>query len=221
MRFKDIFSIIGPDMIGPSSSHTAGAVRIGRAARQLFGVQPEKAVITLYGSFADTYRGHGTDLALAAGLLDWNTNDSRIPDALRHAEQAELDIVLRTARGVQPHPNTANIDMTAAGRRMSVTGVSIGGGNMEIMAIDDFGVRFSGMSPTIVIRHLDRIGMLAEITGLFSRHSLNIASMEVDRRGRNGEAMTVVEADGQWNSQLISELRLLAGVYDIRTVELS
>lgn len=221
MRFKDVFSIIGPDMIGPSSSHTAGAVRIGRAARQLCGVQPEKAVISLYGSFADTYRGHGTDIALAAGLLDWDTNDSRIPGALRHAERARMDIVFQTAKGAQLHPNTAKIDMTAAGRRISVTGVSIGGGNIEIIAIDDYAVRFSGMCPTVVIRHQDRIGIIAEMTGLFGRHSLNIASMEVDRRRRSGEALTVIEADGNWNPQLLTELYSLTGLYDIRTVQLA
>lgn len=221
MRFKDVFSIIGPDMIGPSSSHTAGAVRIGRAARQLCGVQPEKAVISLYGSFADTYRGHGTDIALAAGLLDWDTNDSRIPGALRHAERAGMDIVFQTAKGAQLHPNTAKIDMTAAGCRISVTGVSIGGGNIEIIAIDDYAVRFSGMCPTVVIRHQDRIGIIAEMTGLFGRHSLNIASMEVDRRRRSGEALTVIEADGNWNPQLLTKLYSLTGLYDIRTVQLA
>jgi L-serine dehydratase len=222
MRFKDVFSIIGPDMIGPSSSHTAGAVRIGRAARQLFGVQPERAVISLYRSFADTYRGHGTDIALAAGLLDWDTNDPRIPDALQHAEQAGMEIVFQTVQGTAvSHPNTAEIEMTAGGRSKTVTGVSIGGGNIEITAVDDFNVRCSGMYPTVAILHRDRVGMLAEITGLFSKHSLNIGSLNVDRKGRSGEAMTLIEADGKLEPRLLSELYELSGISEIRAVDLS
>ena len=118
MRFKDVFSIIGPSMIGPSSSHTAGAIRLGRVARQLLGEQPKKAEITLFGSFADTYRGHGTDLALIGGLLDFETDDPRIPGAAEEAEALGVAIAFHISKDKADHPNTVGIVLTSDTREL-------------------------------------------------------------------------------------------------------
>lgn len=156
MRFKDVFSIIGPSMIGPSSSHTAGAVRLGRVVRQLLGELPKKAEITLYGSFADTYRGHGTDLALIGGLLDYETDDPRIPDAAEEAEALGVEIAFLTSKDKADHPNTVRITLSSDTREVSMMGASIGGGNVEIVNVNQFDVKFTAVYPTLVISHHDR-----------------------------------------------------------------
>lgn len=195
MRFKNVFSIIGPAMIGPSSSHTAGAVRIGRFARQFLGEQPAKAEICFYGSFAETYKGHGTDLAIVGGILDFPTDDERIRHSLESAE--DLGIKVEFTTGVAPgaHPNTVKIILSAGEERSEVTGASIGGGTIVIRSINGFEVKCSGELPTLVIAHADRQGVLAGITALFSRENVNIGYIITDRKGRTGEALTVVEAD--------------------------
>ncbi|MFD0671062.1 L-serine ammonia-lyase, iron-sulfur-dependent subunit beta [Cohnella sp. GCM10027633] len=212
MRFKDVFSIIGPSMIGPSSSHTAGAVRLGRAARQLFGSQPRKAEATFFGSFADTYRGHGTDVAVAAGLLDMDTDDERIADAMRLAEEAKLDYVIRTGSGAATHPNTLSLALSAGRKRLSMTGCSIGGGNIEIVEVNGFDLKFTGNYPTLVVYHGDRPGMLAELTGLLGEAGINIGHMDLDRKGRRGEAATVIESDAAIATGLRRRIRALPDV---------
>ncbi|MBD2843825.1 L-serine ammonia-lyase, iron-sulfur-dependent, subunit beta [Paenibacillus sp. IB182496] len=221
MRFKDVFSIIGPGMIGPSSSHTAGAVRIGRVARELLGSQPERVVIRLYRSFADTYRGHGTDVALAAGLLGWDTDHDGIPQALVAAEQAGMELSFVPKPDNVPHPNTAALQMHGGGRELLVTGTSIGGGNIAIVGIDEFDVRFSGSFPTLVLRHADRIGLLADVTRLLSAARLNIGQMNVDRTSRSGAALTVVETDGPLPRDLVRSIARLEGVSEVRKIDLT
>ncbi|GGA00052.1 L-serine dehydratase, iron-sulfur-dependent subunit beta [Paenibacillus marchantiophytorum] len=222
MRFKDVFSIIGPDMIGPSSSHTAGAVRIGLAARQLFGRLPERAELYLYGSFAETYRGHGTDVALAAGLLGWGTDNERIPEALEAAKEQGVELLLIPSQGIVGHPNTVRICLKAEGfSDLTVLGTSIGGGNIEIVGIDDFDVRFSASFPTMVITHTDQIGMLAEITGCFRQSGVNIGSMDVDRRSRSGEVLTVIEADSEFPDELVRAVSAIDAVRSLRLLVLS
>jgi L-serine dehydratase len=220
MRFKDVFSIIGPDMIGPSSSHTAGAVRIGRVARQLFASQPKQVEICLYRSFADTYLGHGTDVALAAGLLGWDASYDRIPEAIAVAEQQGMELNYISKSGNVPHPNTVTLTMVSDDLQMRVTGTSIGGGSIEIVEIDEFDVRFSGECQTVAVWHEDRVGMLAEFTNLFSRERINIGSMDVDRKGRNGKALTIIEVDGSINQELIDAIATIEGVACIRKVDL-
>lgn len=212
MRFKDVFSIIGPDMVGPSSSHTAGALRIGRIARHLFGEQPERAEIALFQSFADTGRGHGTDAAIVAGLLGWQTDDLRIPQARACAEELGLGVRFRTGRGMAPHPNTAQLHLSANGRSLSLIGTSVGGGNVEIVNVDGFDVRFSAAYPTMAIWHRDRVGLLADLTRWFSRYRLNIGFMDVDRSRRSGDALTVIEADTGVPEGLVAAVRRVNGV---------
>lgn len=220
MRFKDVFSIIGPAMVGPSSSHTAGAARLGRVARQLLGETPVRAEVTFYGSFADTYRGHGTDLAIVGGLLDMATDDLRIPRSLELAEAAGIDVVLRQGKAVTAHPNTARLRLEGATRAAEMIGASIGGGNIEVVGVDGFDVKFIAMYPTACVYHRDRPGMVAEMTALLSRAGINIGHMDVDRKGRSGEALTVIEADSPFPAEVAAALRQLADVCDVRVVDL-
>lgn len=221
MRFKDVFSIIGPAMVGPSSSHTAGAVRIGRVARHVLGELPDEAQILLYGSFADTYQGHGTDLAIVGGLLDFDTDDPRIPNSIGIAESLGVSIEFRPGKGQFPHPNTAKLLVRAGEREAAVVGASIGGGNIEVLGVNDFDVKFTAMYPTLVIFHEDRPGMIAEFTRLLSRDSVNIGHMSVDRKGRSGEAVTVIDVDGTITGQLIAEIEQLPTVREVRKVDLT
>lgn len=221
MRFKDVFSIIGPAMVGPSSSHTAGAVRIGRVARHILGDLPEKADILFYGSFADTYRGHGTDLAIVGGLLDFDTDDSRIPSSLAIAEQLGITIAFKEGKGQFPHPNTAKVIVRCGEREVIVTGASIGGGNIEVLGVNEFDVKFTAMYPTLILFHNDRPGMIADVTRVLSRENVNIGHMSVDRKGRSGEALTVIDTDSSLTEELIQEIAQLGTVRDVRLVDLT
>ncbi|WP_135550617.1 L-serine ammonia-lyase, iron-sulfur-dependent subunit beta [Paenibacillus cymbidii] len=222
MRFKDVFSIIGPAMIGPSSSHTAGAARIGLVARQLLGgITAERARITFYGSFAETYRGHGTDLAIVGGLLGYATDDPRIPNALEEAEAAGMDVIFAEAVNPVYHPNTAKLQLEGGDRSVVVIGSSIGGGNVEIVSVDEFDLKFGGSYPTLIIDHRDRTGLIADVTEQLRREAANIVSMDVDRKGRNGEAMTVIELDAPLPEACLRALAGIDGVAGVRTVDLT
>ncbi|NGM84459.1 L-serine ammonia-lyase, iron-sulfur-dependent, subunit beta [Paenibacillus sp. 7124] len=220
MRFKDVFSIIGPAMVGPSSSHTAGAARIGRAARQLLGEIPLKAEVIFYGSFAATYQGHGTDRAIAGGLLDFSTDDLRLPDSIEIAEREGMDISFRQGAGLFPHPNTVRLQLSGSGGGLTLTGISIGGGNIEIVEIDEFSVKLSGMYPTVLIHHMDYLGVLASVTDTMRRGRVNIGHMSLDRKHRSGAALTVLELDEMLAPELLSELEALPAVQSVKLIHL-
>ncbi|QJD82699.1 L-serine ammonia-lyase, iron-sulfur-dependent subunit beta [Cohnella herbarum] len=221
MRFKDVFSIIGPSMIGPSSSHTAGAVRLGRIARQIVGGLPEEADIYFYGSFADTYRGHGTDLAIAAGLLDCDTDDQRIREALRLASEAGINIRFHKEQAMGVHPNTAKMVLKRDDRTVTVTGCSIGGGNVEILNVNHFEVKFTAVYPTLLIFHADRPGMIAEMTEIVKDGKMNIGYMEVDRKSRNGDVLTVIESDEAIPGPVIERIESLSNVQRVCVIDLT
>ncbi|MGN7764722.1 L-serine ammonia-lyase, iron-sulfur-dependent subunit beta [Paenibacillus sp. 22594] len=223
MRFKDVFSIIGPAMVGPSSSHTAGAARIGRAARQVLGEPASEAEVTFFGSFAATYQGHGTDRAIAGGLLDFATDDSRLPDSIELAEEAGMAISFGQGTGLFPHPNTVRLRLTGAqtGTELTLTGISIGGGNIEIVDIDGFGVKLTGMYPTVLINHMDYLGVLASVTDVMRRGHFNIGHMSLDRKNRSGAALTVLELDESATPELLQELSALPAVQSVKVVDLN
>lgn len=221
MRFKDVFSIIGPSMIGPSSSHTAGAVRLGRVARGLFGRQPEQADINFYGSLAATYGGHGTDLAVTAGLLQFDTDDERIPDSLHLAEAMGMKVTFETSSGPAVHPNTLTIKLRTGRRRCQMTGCSIGGGNIEVVEVNGFDLKFTANYPTLIVYHVDRPGMLADITRLLSDAKVNIGYMDVDRKGRLGQAATVIETDGEIPEDLLKKITRLTHVKSLDYIDLN
>lgn len=222
MRFKDVFSIIGPVMVGPSSSHTAGAARIGLCARLLFGCRPDKATVIFYGSFAATYQGHGTDRAIVAGLLGFATDDSRIPNSLTIAEQSGMEVAFEEGRGVIRHPNTVRLILSSHDdSTLTMTGISIGGGNIEIIEINDFNVKMTGIYPTIVIEHYDLPGVIAYITNTLSAEGINIAHMSVDRKNRSGSAMTVVEVDGKVSQRTYEQISQMDGLTSIGVIDLT
>ncbi|CAM4205765.1 L-serine ammonia-lyase, iron-sulfur-dependent subunit beta [Paenibacillus typhae] len=223
MRFKDVFSIIGPAMVGPSSSHTAGAARIGRAARQVLGELPREAEIIFFGSFAATYQGHGTDRAIIGGLLDFATDDHRLPDSVELAAEAGMDISFRQGTGLFPHPNTVRLRLVGrdTGTELTLTGISIGGGNIEIVDIDGFGVKLTGMYPTVLINHMDYLGVLASVTDVMRRGQFNIGHMSLDRKNRSGAALTVLELDEPATAGLLQELQALTAVKSVKVVDLN
>ncbi|MFC6653706.1 L-serine ammonia-lyase, iron-sulfur-dependent subunit beta [Paenibacillus rhizoplanae] len=223
MRFKDVFSIIGPAMVGPSSSHTAGAARIGRAARQVLGELPGEAEVTFFGSFAATYQGHGTDRAIAGGLLDFATDDHRLPDSIELAAEAGMSIFFGQGTGLFPHPNTVRLRLAGreSGTEMTLTGTSIGGGNIEIVDIDGFSVKLTGMYPTVLIQHMDYLGVLASVTDVMREGQFNIGHMSLDRKNRSGAALTVLELDEPATAELLEKLRALPAVKSVKVVDLN
>ncbi|MBE6184406.1 MAG: L-serine ammonia-lyase, iron-sulfur-dependent, subunit beta, partial [Bacillus sp. (in: Bacteria)] len=182
MKYKSVFDIIGPVMIGPSSSHTAGAARIGRVARNLFGRQPKWANIYFYGSFADTYKGHGTDVAIVGGLLDFDTFDQRIISSLNIAKDVGMKVEFFVEKAVPEHPNTAKIVIGDDLGEMELVGISIGGGKIEITELNGFQLRLSGHHPAILVVHDDRFGAIAAVANILSKHEINIGHMEVSRK---------------------------------------
>lgn len=195
MKFRSVFDIIGPVMIGPSSSHTAGAVRIGLLARKLFGREPEQAVIRFFGSFARTFRGHATDVAVVAGILGFESSDPRIPDALFIAAQQGLRVSFVPEDAVPQHPNTVAIQLTAGDSLFQMTGISLGGGIVQIVEVDGFNLRLSGESPALLIFHRDAYGTVAAVTQLLAYEHININHMEVSRHVKGQTALMVIETD--------------------------
>lgn len=192
----DIFDILGPVMVGPSSSHTAGAVRIGNMARTLLGGEPKTARIGLYGSFAETGRGHGTDRALVAGLLGMKPDDLRIPDSFAIAAERGLEFSFSTARLREAHPNTAVLELTdGAGHTLQMQAASIGGGRIRVDRLNGVDVEFTGAFNTLIIHSIDISGKLADVTRELSKGKINIANMSLCRSRRGGAVLMVIETD--------------------------
>lgn len=199
----NIFDIIGPVMIGPSSSHTAGAVKIGRVVRALLGEEPTHVIVKFHGSFAKTYKGHGTDKAIIAGIMDMLPDDTRIRDSLELARQANIDYSFEVVTLDDVHPNTALVIATTKdGRTVTIQGASVGGGNIIIHKIDDLKVEFTGYYNTLIVYHDDAPGAIAAISNLLARHQINIASMKVYRSYRGGDAIMIIEMDQDVSQEL-------------------
>ena len=189
--------IIGPVMVGPSSSHTAGAARIGRVAAKLLGEEVREARIGLHGSFQTTGKGHGTDRAIIAGLLGLRVDDERIPESFHLAKEAGLSFSFsRVDLGSDAHPNSVRLVLRGAlGTEMTVVAASVGGGRIHVTELDGLTVSFSGDLPTLVVNHIDRPGQLAQAATLLERQGVNVAAMRLYRRERGGDAMMVFECD--------------------------
>jgi L-serine dehydratase len=215
MKYRTVFDIIGPVMIGPSSSHTAGAARIGRAARTIFGRKPSRAEITLYGSFAKTYRGHGTDVALAGGLLDFDTFDKRMVHALQIAEQEGITIRFHESDEITDHPNTARIRLEDEAGSLEIVGVSIGGGKMEIVELNGFELRLSGNGPVLFVLHQDKYGAVARVAGVLAEHQINIAFMQVSRKEKGLQALMSIETDQPVDEKVQAEIRDLEDIHAV------
>lgn len=212
----DIFDILGPVMVGPSSSHTAGAVRIGRMARTLLGEPPVKAEIGLYGSFAETGRGHGTDRALVAGLLGMKPDDLRIPDSFNVAKERGLSFRFYTVALREAHPNTAVLTVEgASGKSTCVQACSVGGGRIQVDKLDGVAVNFTGAFNTLIVRHMDVPGELADLTRNLSDGGINIANMSLVRDRRGGNVMTIFEIDQSVPQSVIEALRAVHDVLGV------
>lgn len=218
MKFTSVFDIIGPVMIGPSSSHTAGAARIGKATRDLFGKEPTWAKIRLYESFAKTYKGHGTDFALAGGLLGFDTDDTRMSQALEIAAEKGLQIEFIEDNGKAPHPNTARLVVGNETESVEVAGISIGGGKIEIVEINGFELKVSGNHPAILVVHNDRFGAIASVTQTLAKHEINIGHMEVNRKDVGKEALMVIEVDQNVGQDLLEELQRADHIIQVSTL---
>lgn len=193
----NIYDVMGPVMIGPSSSHTAGAVRLGLLAASVLGSLPVKAEIFLHGSFAETYKGHGTDLALLAGLMGWHPDDERIPRAHFFARENKLDYSFaKIDLGNMAHPNTVLFKLTAAsGSRCEVVGSSVGAGSVVVTEIDGFPVELTGRWPAILTVHVDTRGIIALVTSTLANAGVNIGAMRVFRDENKGIASMIIECD--------------------------
>ena len=192
----DIFDILGPVMVGPSSSHTAGAVRIGNMARKLLGGEPKTAKIYLHGSFAETGTGHGTDRALVAGLLGIKPDDLEIPNSFELAKQRGLEFSFERVQLRSAHPNTAILKLTDAdGNALEIQASSVGGGRIRVDKLDGIDVGFTGSFNTLVVHSRDISGELAEVTRELSRGRVNIANMNLCRSRRGGAVLMVIETD--------------------------
>ncbi len=189
--------IIGPVMIGPSSSHTAGACRLGLVAHRLLGEDTRTARVTLYGSFAKTYRGHGTDRALAAGVMGMATDDVRLRDALDIARERGLDIAFETSADDAGHPNTARIELGGvSGAHVAVQGSSVGGGSILVTEIDGMAVSVTGRRPTFVVLHRDVPGLIAAVTDVLAEGGANICDFRLARVRKGGDAVMCIEVEG-------------------------
>ena len=204
----NIFDIIGPIMIGPSSSHTAGAVRIGRIARKILGECAVRADITLVGSFAMTYKGHGTDKALIAGILGMMPDDMRIPRSLEIANDQELNYNISTTNKPSLHPNTAIIHLVGAGgAECLVEGISVGGGNILITRLNGMEAAFGGNVDTLIIAHSDVPGAVAAVSGYLANLGVNIGSMRLVRPRKNELSIMTLELDSDIDESVVQELQ--------------
>lgn len=206
-KYQSAYEIIGPVMVGPSSSHTAGAVRIGNIARQLLNENPLDVKFSLMGSFAETYQGHGTDLALLAGVLGLSTMDDGIPNAKELAKENGLQYEYTKRVLGSYHPNTVLIELKGASHSVKLLASSLGGGKVEVQEMDDYPLKFSGERPTLVIRHADRKGAIAELSGILYQNGINIARMANERSKINGPAITVCEIDKKMEGTLLALLK--------------
>ncbi|HAA15580.1 MAG TPA: L-serine ammonia-lyase, iron-sulfur-dependent, subunit beta [Cytophagales bacterium] len=213
---SSVFDMIGPVMIGPSSSHTAGVVRIARTAIRILSAQPERAEITFYNSFARTYEGHGSDKAIVAGLLDYKTDDLRIRDSFDHAKEAGLQYTFKSVGNANTlHPNTIKLRLFHQDREVSVVGESRGGGVIKITEVNGFSAGFTATAHTLIITAEDRVGSIAFIASVLSQEECNIATMSVSRKGKHDLACQFLEMDSGLKPITLAYLKSLSWVKEI------
>lgn len=218
MKFKSVFDIIGPIMIGPSSSHTAGAARIGRVARSLFGREPKWANISFYGSFAKTYKGHGTDVAIIGGILDFDTHDERIIEAITIAEEHGIKLRFIEEEAVPEHPNTARVMIGDERGELELVGISIGGGKIEITELNGFELKLSGNHPAILVVHNDRFGAIAAVSNILTKYEINIGHMEVSRKEKGKLALMTIEVDQNIDEQILRDIEQLPHILKVTKI---
>ena len=221
MSFISVFDVIGPNMVGPSSSHTAGACAIAYLAQKMNNGVLKKVTFTLYGSFSQTYRGHGTDRALLGGIMGFSTDDIRIRDSFSIATAKGIDFsFIPNDTNTDLHPNTVDIRMeNEDGRVMSVRGESTGGGKVRIVRINQVQVDFTGEYNAVIIIQQDKPGVAAHITKCLGDYNVNIAFMRIFRESKGETAYTIVESDGKLPDDIASRLRDNPHIHDVMLIQ--
>ncbi len=215
-----VFDIIGPIMIGPSSSHTAGAARLGKMARYILREEPAKVTMTLYGSFAKTYKGHGTNKALVAGLLGLEADDGRIPSAFEMAAEDGLQYEFIESDDDAGHPNVVAFDMVSVtGKTAVVTGRSLGGGKILVTEIDHMAVEVTGEEYTLMTFHQDKPGVIAGVTKMLADQNINISSMRVFRKQKHIDAVMIIQTDSIVEEDTLQQIRACAAIQDVMSFE--
>ncbi len=213
-----IFNIMGPIMIGPSSSHTAGPVKIGNIARLIFADKIITADIYFHGSFAETYKGHGTDRAIVGGLLGYTPDDEKIKDSLTYAKNNNIKINFGKIDLKNTHPNTILIKISNNKKELNIQGASTGGGDIVIQKINGYQVNISAKYPTLWLLHRDKPGMAGKITSVLGKHNLNIAYMQLFRKQRGRTASSIIELDHKISNNILEELTAITGIKEIKFI---
>lgn len=217
-KYNSLFDIIGPVMVGPSSSHTAGAVKIGLLARDIFKEKPTEVICYLYESFSETYKGHATDVALAAGILGYYPDDERLPYALNNALKENIKIMFIPLSDKADHPNTVKIIMKNENKTLSVVGSSVGGGEALVNYINKTAVKITHGIPTIVISHNDQPGVISDVSKVLSDDLVNIATMEVTREQRGENAKMIITVDHSPSKDALAKILKLNNIEEVYLV---
>ena len=218
-RKQSILDVMGPVMVGPSSSHTAGTARLGRVAREILDEDPTNVRFFLHPPLASTYRGHGSDFALVGGSIGLNVDDPRIPEALRIAEQMGVNIEFKDEDLGEVHPNTVRIEIEGKTRSVEIVGSSIGGGVIEVFKINGFQTRFKGDSPTLLLFYRDRPGMISEVTRTIAEEGINIASLYCSRKQRGKDAFMQIDVDSPISDAALNRIVAMHDVADARYLD--
>lgn len=212
MKSVGVFDILGPIMVGPSSSHTAGAARLGKVARAVAGADIEEVTFYLHGSFAKTYKGHGTDRALVAGILGMEPSDLRLRDSLEIARELGLKIDFKEADLGDVHPNTVEFIIRGKEGNYGLIGSSIGGGSIEVTSVNGNDVNFTGAYPTVIVSNRDVPGVLSKVASILYDNDINIAFMKVFRNQKGKNATMVFEVDHEITAEIIGNIKAIEGI---------
>lgn len=219
MKNYSSFDILGPIMIGPSSSHTAGAARLAKIAAIIGGEGIIRVDFYLHGSFAKTYTGHGTDKALVAGILGMEPWDENLRDSFKIAKENALEFYFHEADLGDVHPNTVKFKITKSNdAKVEITGSSVGGGNIKISSVDGLNVEFTGDYPTIIINHIDNPGVIAIVTTVLFKAKINIAFLKVYRTGKGSKATMIIETDSNVSKNLIEKIKEVESIKSIKYI---
>lgn len=218
----NLLDIVGPIMVGPSSSHTAGAVKIGRVCRKLLAEEPAEAEIFFHGSFLATGKGHGTDKALVAGLLGMEVDDPKIPESFAIAKEKQMKFKIAGIDLGDVHPNSVKVNLCGkSGRTLEIIAASVGGGQIQVCQIDGLTANFSGDYPTLIVHNADQPGHVTEVTATLANQAINIATMQLYRASRGGNAVMVLECDQEVPEKAISWIRNLEGIIKVTYLSLA
>lgn len=217
MKQISLFDIISPIMVGPSSSHTAGAVRLGLLAKNIYGLNPKKVTFKLYNSYAQTGKGHGTDKGLLAGVLGFGVDDIRIKNIFDLQESKEFEYNFEYLEDFNRHPNA--VDFIFEGQqKMTISGDSVGAGNVEINKINNFSVKLSGEFDSLIVIYKDKLGVISKVSGLIQTEGVNIASLICDRTAKGEDASMCICLDAALNYSVIEKIKRIDDVYLVRQV---